>query len=288
QTSRFAPNLTADPQSWRSELPLGLQSRAKRKRRAAAPPRPAPPSPLRAAGILARPGPAPAASGQISRELGVARLPPGLPGSRERRALSLPSRPPKRWWVRVSTGLRASGDRTGPACGPPRRDAAGGRGRKAGAGAGARRSLSGLRGPRRGAGGSWRVSLTAALPPAAFPPAEDAEAQGPRQPRPRPHRHPGYFGKVGMRHYHLKKNQKFCPTVNLDKLWTLVSEQTRLNYAKNQAGLAPVIDVVRSGYYKVLGKGKLPKQPVIVKAKFFSRRAEEKIKEVGGACVLVA
>lgn len=49
-----------------------------------------------------------------------------------------------------------------------------------------------------------------------------------------------------MRHYHLKKNQHFCPTVNLDKLWTLVSEQTRLKYAKNQAGLAPVIDVVRS------------------------------------------
>nr|XP_028591179.1 60S ribosomal protein L27a-like isoform X1 [Podarcis muralis] len=100
--------------------------------------------------------------------------------------------------------------------------------------------------------------------------------------------HPGYFGKVGMRHYHLKKNQHFCPTVNLDKLWTLVSEQTRLKYAKNPAGLSPVIDVVRSGYYKVLGKGKLPKQPVIVKAKFFSRKAEEKIKAVGGACVLVA
>ncbi|XP_035581351.1 transcription factor SPT20 homolog [Zalophus californianus] len=40
--------------------------------------------------------------------------------------------------------------------------------------------------------------------------------------------HPGYFGKVGMRHYHLKRNQSFCPTVNLDKLWTLVSEQTQL------------------------------------------------------------
>nr|XP_056705305.1 60S ribosomal protein L27a-like [Euleptes europaea] len=99
--------------------------------------------------------------------------------------------------------------------------------------------------------------------------------------------HPGYFGKVGMRHYHLK-NQHFCPTDYLDKLWTLVSEQTRLNYTKNQAGLAPVTDVVRSGYYKVLGKGKLPKHPVIVKAKFFSRKAEEKIKAVGGACVLVA
>ncbi|CAO2632154.1 60S ribosomal protein L27a [Lemmus lemmus] len=62
-----------------------------------------------------------------------------------------------------------------------------------------------------------------------------------------------------MRHYHLERNQSFCPTVNLDKLWTLV-----------------------------LGKGKLPKRPVIVKAKFFSRIAEEKIKGVGGACVLVA
>ncbi|KAG8507244.1 60S ribosomal protein L27a [Galemys pyrenaicus] len=100
--------------------------------------------------------------------------------------------------------------------------------------------------------------------------------------------HPGYFGKVGMRHYHLKRNQSFCPTVNLDKLWTLVTEQTRVNAAKNKTGAAPIIDVVRAGYYKVLGKGKLPKQPVIVKAKFFSRRAEEKIKGVGGACVLVA
>ncbi|KAF3830771.1 hypothetical protein GH733_001639 [Mirounga leonina] len=93
--------------------------------------------------------------------------------------------------------------------------------------------------------------------------------------------HPGYFGKVGMRHYHLKRNQSFCPTVNLDKLWTLVSEQTLVNAAKNKTGAAPIIDVVRSGYYKVLGKGKLPKQPVMVKTKFFSRRAKEKINSQG-------
>uniref|UniRef100_A0A670XLR0 Large ribosomal subunit protein uL15 n=2 Tax=Elapidae TaxID=8602 RepID=A0A670XLR0_PSETE len=143
-----------------------------------------------------------------------------------------------------------------------------------------------------GKGDAARVSLAAfvgaAQPFGSFQTEEDKETKGARQSWPWPYCHPGYFGKVGMRHYHLKKNQHFCPTVNLDKLWTLVSEQTRLNYAKNPAGLAPVIDVVRSGYYKVLGKGKLPKQPVIVKAKFFSRRAEEKIKEVGGACVLVA
>ncbi|XP_051022474.1 60S ribosomal protein L27a-like [Acomys russatus] len=99
--------------------------------------------------------------------------------------------------------------------------------------------------------------------------------------------HPDYFGKVSMKHYHLKRNQSFCPAVNLDKLWTLVSEQTRVNAAKNKTGGAPITDV-RSGYYKVLGKGKLPQQPVIVKAKFCSRRAKEKVKGVGGACVLVA
>ena len=54
--------------------------------------------------------------------------------------------------------------------------------------------------------------------------------------------------------------------------------------------LPPVFIVVcpLQGYYKVLGKGVLPKQPVIVKAKFFSRQAEEKIKKVGGACVVMA
>lgn len=58
--------------------------------------------------------------------------------------------------------------------------------------------------------------------------------------------HPGYFGKVGMRHYHLKRNTTHCPTINLDKLWTLVSEQTRVNYAKKPDGPAPIINAVRA------------------------------------------
>ncbi|CAO2600923.1 60S ribosomal protein L27a [Lemmus lemmus] len=57
-------------------------------------------------------------------------------------------------------------------------------------------------------------------------------------------KYPGYFEKVGVRHYHLKRNQSFCLTVNLDKLWTLVSEQTRVNAAKNKTGVAPISDVV--------------------------------------------
>merc|ERR1711963_641537 len=99
--------------------------------------------------------------------------------------------------------------------------------------------------------------------------------------------HPGYFGKVGMRYFHKTQNKFFCPTINVDRLWSLVSDQTREKYEK-VTDKAPVIDVVRAGYYKVLGKGHLPKQPVIVKAKFFSKTAEARIKAVGGACVLVA
>jgi len=63
--------------------------------------------------------------------------------------------------------------------------------------------------------------------------------------------------------------------------------QARVAAAKNKSQ-APVIDVSQSGYFKVLGKGQLPEQPVVVKAKYFSKLAESKIKEVGGACVLIA
>ncbi len=42
------------------------------------------------------------------------------------------------------------------------------------------------------------------------------------------------------------------------------------------------------GFFKVLGKGHLPAYPIIVKAKYFSKDAETKIKEAGGACILTA
>jgi len=89
--------------------------------------------------------------------------------------------------------------------------------------------------------------------------------------------HPGYFGKVGMRHLHYQKNQYHQPTINIDALWSLVSEQTRKQSkeAKPDAKV-PVIDVTRAGFHKVLGKGKFPKQAVIVKAKFFTKKAENK------------
>ena len=98
--------------------------------------------------------------------------------------------------------------------------------------------------------------------------------------------HPGYFGKVGMRVFHLKKNIHYRPIINLDKILTLVPKDV-VEQAKTAKDKALTIDVTKYGYYKVLGKGKLP-IPVLVKAKFFSKEAEKRIKEAGGACVLIA
>lgn len=71
------------------------------------------------------------------------------------------------------------------------------------------------------------------------------------------------------------------------RLGSLPDPQERLKAAKDTSK-APVIDVTQHGLFKVLGKGRMPAQPIVVKAKFFSKLAEKKIKENGGACQLVA
>ena len=48
-----------------------------------------------------------------------------------------------------------------------------------------------------------------------------------------------------MRHFHLTKQRYWCPTINLDRLWSLVSEQTRQAY-KDRVDKAPVIDVTQA------------------------------------------
>ncbi|EEA08067.1 60S ribosomal protein L27a, putative [Cryptosporidium muris RN66] len=98
--------------------------------------------------------------------------------------------------------------------------------------------------------------------------------------------HPGYFGKVGMRYFHMRKNQTFRPITNVEKLWSLLSRQTLEYYKDNQTGKAPVIDCTQAGIFKVLGGGHLPNVPVVVRARSFSKIAEKKIKEAGGICVL--
>merc|ERR1719183_1448868 len=58
--------------------------------------------------------------------------------------------------------------------------------------------------------------------------------------------HPGFYGKKGMRIFRLQRNWKHCPTINTDKLWTLVSEKTRHLAEKNSSEKVPVIDVTKS------------------------------------------
>ena len=98
--------------------------------------------------------------------------------------------------------------------------------------------------------------------------------------------HPGYFGKVGMRHFHLKRNVKYCPIMNVDHLWNLLPAEVQEQALKDKSKV-PVIDLTQHGVFKLLGHGKIT-YPVVVKARFVSSLAEKKIKAAGGACILTA
>ncbi|KAI8814538.1 rpl27a protein [Cladochytrium replicatum] len=97
--------------------------------------------------------------------------------------------------------------------------------------------------------------------------------------------HPGYFGKVGMRYFHKTNNQYHKSIVNIDRLWTLVPEEARSN---STASKVPVINALDHGFTKVLGKGKLPEVPFILRTRLVSRKAEEKIVAAGGRVELTA
>jgi len=49
-----------------------------------------------------------------------------------------------------------------------------------------------------------------------------------------------------MRYLHLTRNKYHCPVINLDKLWSLVSDGTKKAYKSRDDGKAPIIDVVRA------------------------------------------
>ncbi|CAM9216672.1 unnamed protein product [Choristocarpus tenellus] len=89
-----------------------------------------------------------------------------------------------------------------------------------------------------------------------------------------------------MRHFHLLRNRDFCPVVNIDRLWSMLPEGTLDQVKDSKDGKAPVVDVTNAGFFKVLGKGRLPQVPIIVRAKNFTKLAEKKIKAAGGACLV--
>ena len=73
------------------------------------------------------------------------------------------------------------------------------------------------------------------------------------------------------------------------QLWSLIPVEKRDEYLKNKSSdKAPVLDLLPLGYSKVLGKGRIPPVPIIVRARYFSKDAEKKIKEAGGVVQLVA
>eukprot|EP01083_Nonionella_stella_P002271 6528_1 len=99
--------------------------------------------------------------------------------------------------------------------------------------------------------------------------------------------HPGYFGKRGMAQYHLLPNRKYCKAINISEIWRLVPDNIKKE-CLNSKDKAPLIDIVEAGYSKVIGKGRIPKQPVVIRARFFSKKAQDKIRSVGGKCLLRA
>ena len=73
------------------------------------------------------------------------------------------------------------------------------------------------------------------------------------------------------------------------QLWTLVPSETRDAYISgSKKDTVPVLDLLPLGYSKVLGKGRLPEIPLVVRARWVSKLAEEKIKKAGGVVELVA
>lgn len=90
-----------------------------------------------------------------------------------------------------------------------------------------------------------------------------------------------------MRHFHLTRNKYYSPIINVEKIWSLIGDEARAKAAESKDSAA-LIDVTKYGYFKVLGKGQIPNQPLLVRAKFVSKLAEEKIRAAGGAVELVA
>lgn len=91
-----------------------------------------------------------------------------------------------------------------------------------------------------------------------------------------------------MRRVPVKDNQRRRVT-NILQLWSLIPADVREKTLNNSAGdSAPVIDLTSFGYAKLLGKGRLPAAPIVVRARYVSKEAEKKITEAGGVIELVA
>jgi large subunit ribosomal protein L27Ae len=88
-----------------------------------------------------------------------------------------------------------------------------------------------------------------------------------------------------MRFFHKTKQIKNNQYINIEKI---VSVAKKKNLLKNKIfNNNPVINLANLGFFTVLGKGKKPNFPLVVKAKKFSKNAEKKILNSGGKCILI-
>ena len=92
---------------------------------------------------------------------------------------------------------------------------------------------------------------------------------------------PDYFGKKGFKPP-LSLREKVKP-INLGQLDQIVRKLTKSGELKIIDGKITV-NVLRLGYNKVLGGGKLTK-PIIIESPSFSKKAEEKIAQIGGKAI---
>ncbi|MCS7367970.1 MAG: 50S ribosomal protein L15 [archaeon YNP-WB-062] len=88
-----------------------------------------------------------------------------------------------------------------------------------------------------------------------------------------------YFGKHGFKTP--KSIKEIDKPINLREIEEMINKG-KISGTEKDGRL--VIDVTQFGYTKVLGAGRLTK-PIIVKARSFTEKAAEKIKEAGGEAV---
>lgn len=98
--------------------------------------------------------------------------------------------------------------------------------------------------------------------------------------------HPEHFGKHGQRAMHYQKSRYWWPEIDVKKVWKFVPREDVQKFTEGE--FAPVIDLTEFGYAKVIGDTLAIDRPVVLKAKSFSKEAEEAIVKAGGQCVLVA
>ncbi len=91
------------------------------------------------------------------------------------------------------------------------------------------------------------------------------------------------FGKHGFKR-HAAATAKLR-SINLEQIESMMGYFVEKKFAEKE-GNAMKVDLLKAGYGKVLGSGKITR-PLVVQAKTFSKQAERKLEEAGGKAVRV-